>query len=1296
MLGQLEAMLLASTVTAMMLCVSIASLRGGAMDVYPDDHDTNCRNLSHNSTSLGLGSALSQPGLNNTSIHLKQPGCYYLHNFSLVANIRNISIAGSGKQEDYIIQCDYGIGLAFVSITELSLKNLTIVNCSLSGANLNQTVAQLNDTVDLFYKVPDAVRYSLFIGDCSNVNITDITIRNTTGIGLLAINVMGYSVWSHITLNYNNAKLCFFQSAVNTTSPMAIGGGAFILYQDYHAGVMEHTPQLIIKDSNMTMNSYCSSFSTISALYTRSSAAKSFGYLIGGGALGISLAQLRYSVEVTINSSSIVNNTGWVGSGINIVTFSGVNNSRVVIANCEVWQNGFADFYSRPLNVPSVAGGLLVANNFALPRGLEYKVCKLCNSYVPSTIEVVNTSFSGNRGYYCGSIHVSLYQSSIPVRSELGSTICFINCTMKYNEGAVGSSFCGISTKIAANFSNADIEFRNVTVRNNTITKALSSTHSTFNDGSGHVVLYSTIASISGTSSFIDNFGVPIIGIGSFIYFQGDIKFANNSGVYGGALRLTFASTIIIRNDTSLQFINNSASVQGGAIFANFFYLVAEFLSTDCFLYFNDLDILCNYTSCPDITRMSINVTFSQNQAPYGGTIYGSTLSTCPWYYSLNTTQTPTSKGNRSGIELLSETKQFNFNPYPNNALVVSTESARIEIANSSTNFTVSPGERLSLNIKAYDYFGYRTSAVLTSLSNNPRQVSTHLSDSVFYYISQAGNGTITPVYVSGTEDSVATIQLFATGSDAETNITLQTHACGYGFLYGARTCTCPQELERSGVECSTEDGTLTIPNGKWFGPLTTQQNDAPVYHDCYYDYCKLGIKTVSSYNLDAQCNEGYHREGLLCGHCKSGLSTLFGSSRCKQCSNYWLFWIVFFAVAGIVVVFGISILDITVTHGYVNGFLFYCNCINYFTYTVAVSTSAVELMLIPVAWSNLALGIESCFYDGMSMLSRVSLRLVFPAYLFVLMGVITLLARSSYFSRVRFSASKAFATLLLLCYFNIFGTCMELVGFVHLTGIYNNVSYYGWQVDPSVEYGKGVHGVLVFVAVLLLLLYILPFSVALLFPRYVYSIRFLSRFKPIYDALWNSYKVNYRFYLGLRAILRFVPFFVSLYVHSPVNIFVFVLFIAAIWYAQERIQPYEGYWRNAIDSFFLVDLMLLFVVNLFFTLTQTSDQMAYKALIYLLLVFSYAMVIVIIIIHIFLRFPKLKMYLKNFMLKVRHQSSERDKIINKPSHSVIESLHGSNQELFIPDKPKYSVFREPLLDDYGSVSLTDANDVSI
>ena len=82
-----------------------------------------------------------------------------------------------------------------------------------------------------------------------------------------------------------------------------------------------------------------------------------------------------------------------------------------------------------------------------------------------------------------------------------------------------------------------------------------------------------------------------------------------------------------------------------------------------------------------------------------------------------------------------------------------------------------------------------------------------------------------------------------------------------------------------------------------------------------------------STPNLQCQ----YSRSGLMCGQCQQGLSTVFGSSQCQHCSssNYYLFLIIPFAIAGLVLVLLLFTLNLTVTDGDINGFILYINVIS-------------------------------------------------------------------------------------------------------------------------------------------------------------------------------------------------------------------------------------------------------------------------------------------------------------------------------------------------------------------------------
>ena len=88
---------------------------------------------------------------------------------------------------------------------------------------------------------------------------------------------------------------------------------------------------------------------------------------------------------------------------------------------------------------------------------------------------------------------------------------------------------------------------------------------------------------------------------------------------------------------------------------------------------------------------------------------------------------------------------------------------------------------------------------------------------------------------------------------------------------------------------------------------------------ECYLDH-SITCKTAGIHS-DVQCAN--NRAGVICGECAEGYSTIFGSLGCKKCTNTWLLLILAFAVAGILLVVLLFILNLTaVVDGDIYGFL--------------------------------------------------------------------------------------------------------------------------------------------------------------------------------------------------------------------------------------------------------------------------------------------------------------------------------------------------------------------------------------
>ena len=130
---------------------------------------------------------------------------------------------------------------------------------------------------------------------------------------------------------------------------------------------------------------------------------------------------------------------------------------------------------------------------------------------------------------------------------------------------------------------------------------------------------------------------------------------------------------------------------------------------------------------------------------------------------------------------------------------------------------------------------------------------------------------------------------------------------------------------------------------------------------------------------------------------------------------------------------FVIKYLDLTVCHGLINVMIFYANVIN--ANKNFFSHSTTSLIPLFIAWFNLDLGIETCFYDGLTAYARTWPQFLFPFYLWSIAGGIIVLAK--YSRRIAAVSGNngvpVLATLFLLSYAKLLNTIISAVSYTTL-----------------------------------------------------------------------------------------------------------------------------------------------------------------------------------------------------------------------------------------------------------------------
>ena len=347
---------------------------------------------------------------------------------------------------------------------------------------------------------------------------------------------------------------------------------------------------------------------------------------------------------------------------------------------------------------------------------------------------------------------------------------------------------------------------------------------------------------------------------------------------------------------------------------------------------------------------------------------------------------------------------------------------------------------------------------------------------------------------------------------------------CPAGFTLTSEKpfrCDCNQQLQHlPTVKCHIQDQTIIRSGLIWVGfdgnetVITSQQ--------CPLDYCKQGDINVTLHNVDSQCN--YNHSGTLCGGCQAGLSLVLGNNQCQHCSNAHIALLIPFAISGIGLVFFIKVTDLTVSQGTLNGFIFYANVIKTNEYLFFLEKTPLTVF---ISWLNLDLGIETCFFNGLSAYSKVWLQFVFPLYIWSIAGLIIALSRySDRVAKVMGNNSvPVLATLILLSYAKLLRTIISALSFSVLTTGDNSKVI--WSADGNLDYLGPKHAPLFLAAVVTLLLLWLPYTLVLFLGQWLYRCksqfvtRMLINIKPFLDVHYGPMKSNHRYWYGALLLMR-------------------------------------------------------------------------------------------------------------------------------------------------------------------------------
>ena len=676
-----------------------------------------------------------------------------------------------------------------------------------------------------------------------------------------------------------------------------------------------------------------------------------------------------------------------------------------------------------------------------------------------------------------------------------------------------------------------------------------------FTDITNHpavVVLYQTGNVNFHHCTFTGNEVSAVKAVGSDLTFSGTVMFVNNTASLGAAVILQQKSVMTLAQNSSLLFINNHAISVGGAIYVdtNTFYEVDEEGNAEHIT----LHAVCSFQFKGESFEFHNNCAGSGGDVVYGG------------HMGLATTAT--------GSNCLQQFKQFSVINQTNTMSVISSQPSRVCVCNSTGypdclrvfyTHTVYPGESISLQavVVGQDfgtgagsiYGQFLSSGVEERAKLEPWQYSQEVSQthcnqltysilaaptrSIDLVLTAVEMGEVQIVSNTTVNSTLKEYHKFQNGDglfpqellDFPVYINIIVRPCPVGFSLSesSHKCVCnPTLSELPGVNCYIENQTFERSGTSWIG--LNDETEIVVSQYCRMVFCDETAQNITVGNLDLQCN--YNRSGVLCGRCRKGLSVPLGTHRCLRCSNRYLSLLLPFALAGFVVVFAIKILDVTVSTGYINGLILYFNIIQC-AWAIFRAQGHNNALAVIVSWVNLDLGIETCFFDGLTQYWKTWLQFLFPLYIWTISGAVIILARYSSRMATMMGSNpvSVLATLFLLSYTKLLRVCIAIISLTYVE--YPNGTKMVWLFNGNIEYLGAEHLPLFVVAVVVLIVLCVPYTLILLLGQWLNKCtnevisRVMFRIKPIMDAYYGPLKDNHRYWIGVlllsRAIIHIV-----------------------------------------------------------------------------------------------------------------------------------------------------------------------------
>ena len=787
------------------------------------------------------------------------------------------------------------------------------------------------------------------------------------------------------------------------------------------------------------------------------------------------------------------------------------------------------------------------------------------------------TTFLGNKGTF-DSQGVALY-----VSASSNTTINIIYCSFYYNDANGGDGIVYITHKELSEY---------------------------------------VIVSLCSSSFVRNEFGSALHISQVALQFYNSILFHSNSAEAGAAIYVDQNSIITITSESLVQFINNSASLRGGAIYSDL---------TNCFNNGILFSSLSNFSS----------VMFTNNSAKVSGnSIYFNIPKSCD-------VERDYSKNN--SVAYIPYKFKYNqsdstFGP------AIAASPYRISLCSphncSNTNENCSIIDKKMLGYPVYfnatvsDYFDVVTETLQFQLKCANCDIKYRLRNNELLVNNRSPNKvTVTSInsYTDIVNDTDIALEIVSVLPDnykqVSAGLSLTFSACYNGFIFytDSQRCGCYKSDGKDIVECQQDHAKIKL--GYWFGMIFQKHTTSP----CPINYCDYHYRTEARRNyyslsrvVDDQCSS--HRTGVVCSDCESGYTLAYDSFDCvdvNQCSPgmtalvvalTFLYWILI-----IIVLFALTYyLSSQMSSGYFNGVIYFYSMVDILLasklyiidglfYTVAILSSFAKLT--PQFLGKL------CLTKDLDAIDQQFIHYSHTLCVSFILISIGIMAKCS--TKVLFYVNRCITRvvflILVLSYTSVTSTSLQL-----LRGMqYDDNNGIRVYLSPHFKYFTNRHAAYATVALLCGLSVTIGLPLFLIFEPCLKKKRIFKYFKQALDRFKDSYKDNYKdnyqWFAANYLFCRFVIMLIAYFGNSDYNNMVYYMQTACVIFVMSHILlwPYKNVVVNVLDAAILLAMLLLVNLN-----NVDFSESATTALTYIILFTPLGLLFGIV-------FAKLVMYLK-------------------------------------------------------------------